>query len=208
MPDYSNLVRSIPNVGKVWENGRYIKCPFLSPHLAAISNNIKRLIYQEQVAIFTEQEALSGLVFKKDNLVYFNEDSIHIAVRRDPNRLAIWIDIEEEETDGTDKPRKVASVTVYATPGKGDFEKQIEKATAYLQGVSNLFHAMPPEELIHGWPANISANKKLYQPEIKILGNRVSKPDAGQGELADTVPPIPILNLKIQIIPKHNILQS
>lgn len=200
--------RAIPNVGKVFESGHYIKSPFLCPTNSYLANNLKALIYQEQATVFAEVEAREGITFDKDGSNYFDEKSINTCVHRDPNKLAIWIDMKDKQFDQTDKPRKVIATTIYASPGKGDPETQIVKANGYLVGISNLLSATPAEFLVVGWPVNVATNKTIYQPEVKILGNFISNPDAGEGDLSANVALIPILQLEIELKPKHNTLPN
>lgn len=200
--------RAIPNVGKVFESGHYVKSPFLCPNNSYLAANLKALIYQEQNKVFGEVEARDGFTFQKEGANYFNEKSINICVHRDPNRLAIWIDMEDKQIDQTDKPRKLIATNIYATPGKGDPETQIVRANGYLLGISNLISATPPEFLVVGWPVNIETAKSNYQPEVKILANFISKPDSSEGDLSNNVPLIPVLRLEIELKPKHNTLPA
>lgn len=195
--------RSVVGVGKVFENGHYLKSPFLVPINDILATNLKALIYQEQATVFAEIETLNGITFQKEGSEYFNQSSIHKSVHYDQNKLAIWLDFRDQQNEGTDKPRVTIPVTLYVTPGKGEAEAQIARSQAYIRGLINLLTVVPSQFFIVGWPANVATGKINYQPEVKIQFKFDSTPD-GQGNEGNAQRPIGVLNFDIILTPKAN----
>lgn len=206
--DFSVLSNKVQaGAGAIFTSGHYVKMPFLVPSNGILSANLKALIYQEQARIFHEIEVLDGITFDKEGLLYFNENSIHESVHFDVNKLAIWLDFQNQQVEGTDKPRVIIPTTIYVTPGKGNEESQIKKSSGAIRALTNLLVTTPNQFLVVGWPANVSglAAKIQLQPEVKLQFKYDSNPDV-QGQDGNASRPIGQLKFDIQLTPKINSL--
>ncbi len=206
--DFSVLSpKSQAGAGSLFASGHYVKCPFLVPSNGILSANLKALIYQEQATIFAEIEELEGITFDKEGTEYFNEDSIHESVNFDVNKLAIWIDLKDQQSQGTDKNRTIINATIYVTPGKGSPELQIKRSSAYIRAITNLLIVTPNQFLVVGYPANAAtlAAKLPLQPEVKIQFKYDSNPDV-EGLEGNASRPIGQLKFDIELTPKINTL--
>lgn len=209
MATYSDLKRSVPGPGVVWENGRYKKRVYISAALRAIWLNLKRLVNQEQIPIFTEVEESEGVTLPReseDNTYYFNESSIHAGVVADPNQFAIWIDGKKLPAGRTGAKNDKYELIIYVTIGSGDFDTQIQLISVFLEGLANLIDAMDARELVFGWPAHIPENRKVaYQPsDISIKNVTIQDPDVAAGATADTKGPIGSVSFDVIATPREN----
>jgi hypothetical protein len=204
----NGLGRKITGVGQVFSTtGHYVKCSYLIPSNGILSANLKALIYQEQVGVFSEIERLDGITFDKEGLEYFNEDSIHESVNFDVNKLAIWIDLKDQQSTGTDKNRTIINATIYVTPGKGSPELQVKRSSAYLRAIINLLSVVPSQFFVVGWPVTIPASysRSNLQPEVQLQFTYESNPDV-ESIQGNASRPIGRLDFQIQLTPKINIL--
>lgn len=140
-------------------NGGYQKLEYLIPPHYWYAKQLKVIIANSQDKAFAELETLCGITLPRSNdgitNTYINPNSIFVGFRKaDSNRSSLFIGARDDDKIATNYATGQLYLDVYVVPGK-DIE-EFEYSSTFLQGIENILKSFDPQELVDGWPANIT----------------------------------------------------
>ena len=146
--------------GQSWSNGRFLKPLFVTPSCKTILLNMKRVIVQNQLAIFRLVCENEGVTFIEDNtqtpekgIKIFSENTIHYGNIEDSNERCILLDAQIVSSNINSNGR-FDNYQIRFTINTGaarNLDSAYEFATVYLTAIQTLIEAMNPQELVFEW---------------------------------------------------------
>jgi hypothetical protein len=152
-----------------WKNGIFNRQFFAAPSLKTILGNMKRVIIQNQVAVFRlicENEGVNFLETSDTpdkGVKIFKETSIHFGNIDDPGEHSILMDAQVTNSNINSNGRfdnYQIKFTINTGANKNS-DLAYEFATIYLTAIQTIIEAMDPNELWFKWPGTKYGNPKV-----------------------------------------------
>lgn len=199
----SNLSRRIPGVGQTWLNGQMVKARQINPIPTVYAKNLKRLILENQATIFNPIEQLEGVTLFREGADFVKDTSIHLGLlKQDPNKISIYIVTKYSYGHLAKNAGRNDKITfeVYIKSGAGG-TAQYERAGIYAIGIANLIDACDIQELVFGWPVNITTEeaRKRFQPVLILEYPIIVENDVTNGELTSQFGALASVSFSVQI---------
>lgn len=202
----STLQRRIAGVGTTWQNGLLVRVRQHAPIPTVYARNLKRLLLENQTTLFADLEATEGITLFKEGTNYLTDASIHLGLlAQDTNKVSIYIVTRYAYGQVAKNAGRNDRINfeIYIKSGAGG-SPQYERAGLYALAIADLIDACDIQELVHGWPVNITTEQERmrYQPVLVLDYPIRVENDVTNGELTSQFGALASVAFSVQVMTK------